>query len=512
MRYPRHQTRGLNHQLRYFEPKTLDGPSQRQPSFIDKESTDDSPRKRRKSNLLSRSFSLDRGKDAYCTTWTRQSFKPSPAPALETDHLVLETCGLVLEEDPPVLETDPESITSLWELVSMSGKLSSLPKATKDSKGQASTPGQSVVTRSSTASKRTSDTTVSDMKLKAPSPYNKDFGKRVLHPRSIIISKLYTVKAHKHFNVEEPTGDRILYYTKKREAAASSVWLRDDISFIEDIIREYSCMHRRNLCEAEFASYARETILKRDRRVLNLLQSDGQRCWRTERMIELVAKPTVETWECPPLVDKEYAKIGDTPMTDYEFDLRPDCAYWLSLQAFDPDYMFQVEEHTFVMNETITCPYLTIEFKKDDSEERVAVNQVAAAAALALYNRFQLRKRSIEISKQRWDQERVEPLKHYGMTFMGYRYSVWCIRVQLTKKFEWNGCHMERVHLGNCLSATGVRDLIDWVNEIHCWGLTMHGPECQNDIKLSMKAHESTSGFRVSDIGPLVSATELHEA
>ena len=67
---------------------------------------------------------------------------------------------------------------------------------------------------------------------------------------------------------------------------------------------------------------------------------------------------------------------------------------------------------------------------------------------------------------------------------------------------------MERVYLGNCLSASSVRNLIDWINETHCWGLTVHGPECQNDIRLSMRARESSSGIIVSDIAPLVSTDE----
>ena len=115
-------------------------------------------------------------------------------------------------------------------------------------------------------------------------------------------------------------------------------------------------------------------------------------------MIELVAKPTTNTLKRSPLVGKEHTQMGDTPTTDYEFDLRPDCSYWLSLQAFDPEYIFLVQEYVFVMKGAITYPYLTIEFKKDDSEEQVALNQVATAATLALYNRFQLRKQSLDLS------------------------------------------------------------------------------------------------------------------
>lgn len=438
---------------------------------------------------LLRTSSLDRGRDIY------------RAPVAYGNHRIPQPQHpLDLKEDPLVLDRDPQITTSLWrDVVTISSHLSHLPKPTISESGQS---------RGSRGSKKPVSTPMVEEEYKAASPSDDDFVQRVLDPRSIKISQSFSLKAYKHFVVDEPNGDRVQYYTEKRKAPDSSVWLQDGDTFVANITQEYDCMNQWKLCEAEFASYAREMILKRERRTRDLQQSDEGRPWKTERMIELVAKSTTASWNRPPLVGKEYARLGDTPSTEYDFDLRPDCAYWLSLQAFALEYMLHVQEHTLVVNETITCPYPTIGFKRDDSEVQVALNQVAAATALALYNRFLLRKESLDAAKQDWDPSHVKPLKHYGITFTSYRYTVWCIRVQLTNKYEWSGCLMERVYLGNCLSASSLRNLIDWINEIHCWGLTVHGPECQNDIKLSMRARESSLGIRVSDIAPLLSTDE----
>jgi len=405
----------------------------------------------------------------------------------------LQSYPVEFKEDTSVLDRDPQDTTSLWRDVrAMTGRMSSLP----------------VRTRTESSSKKSGETT--DKKIKAPSPYDNDFVQRVLNPRSIKISRPTSGHAPQHFQVDVPSGDRAQYYAEKRGAPPSSVWLESSDDFVVEILREYDCMTERELCEAEFASYAREMLLKRERRIRVREQDNHERGWRAERMIELVAKPGTDgPWIRPPLVEDQSVNLGDTPYTDYGFDLRPDCAYWLSLQAFSPEYKSYVGEHTLVLKDTITCPYLTIEFKRDNSEQQAALNQIAAASALALYNRFLLRKSSLELRKQKWDQQHLKPLKHYGITFTGSQYSVWCIRVQVTKKYQWSGCVMERVCQGTCRVPHGVRDLIDWINEIHCWGLTVNGPECQNDVKSSIRAKESSSGIRVSEFGSPVATSEI---
>ncbi len=153
-----------------------------------------------------------------------------------------------------------------------------------------------------------------------------------------------------------------------------------------------------------------------------------------------------------------------------------------------------------MIKKRITCQYLTVEFKKDDDSEEAALNQVASAAALALYNRFLLREKTIGMcSRKRWTKPLVKALRHYGITWTGSEYDIWCIAPTLTAEYEWAGCRMTRVCCGDCVSASSVRELISWLNEIHCWGLRVHGPGCGKDVGLRMNGRRG--GIRIDDIG-----------
>ncbi|MCJ1359377.1 MAG: hypothetical protein MMC33_009379, partial [Icmadophila ericetorum] len=48
----------------------------------------------------------------------------------------------------------------------------------------------------------------------------------------------------------------------------------------------------------------------------------------------------------------------------------------------------------------------------------------------------------------------------------------------------------------DCTQVSGVVNFVDWVNEIHRWGLTIHGPACELDIKISIS--KASKGIRNS--------------
>lgn len=175
-------------------------------------------------------------------------------------------------------------------------------------------------------------------------PYSPTFDAQVLGPRHIEIKKMdgWYTKASNHFHVAEllPAQTRRFYYTMERGIDDSTVWIENDECTVAEIVRDYQVMCRRGLCEEEFASYAKETLLKRDRL---LDDSIGRGKWRTRRTLQLVAKPEKDTsWEPPPLVDEPISAL-DQAASNYAFDLRPDCSYWLSLQAFNAGYTSQIE-------------------------------------------------------------------------------------------------------------------------------------------------------------------------
>ena len=268
-------------------------------------------------------------------------------------------------------------------------------------------------------------------------------------------------------------------------------------------------------------------------------------------MLELVAKPD-DCWIVPPVLP------GQQSVKQYDFDIRPDCGYWLSLQAWSQMYASRVRQWILVLKRRITCPYFFIEFKKDDSAFTAAENQIAAAASIALYNRFNLRIARFEQSKKPLKTLDLTNIKVYGVTFTRDCYEVWCIRPTVNRStLQWEGCMMTSMFQGTCLAPVDVKgksfcrlfvswvfrsaifvdwcitgttlvvniiswdcltleiridqrllesikanfcvvtDLSDWINEIHRWGLSVHGPNCENDVKICIAAR--SGGNRVSE-------------
>lgn len=66
-------------------------------------------------------------------------------------------------------------------------------------------------------------------------------------------------------------------------------------------------------------------------------------------MLELVAKPCGRCWASPPLLSNQDV------VKQYDFDIRPDCAYWLSLQGFNPEYASSINQWAYVIRRHITC-------------------------------------------------------------------------------------------------------------------------------------------------------------
>jgi hypothetical protein len=152
-------------------------------------------------------------------------------------------------------------------------------------------------------------------------PRNANFREEVLKSRGIIIkgNTLSLPDPYIHFATGRTAE------TSYRELPGFEnlqVWLETDTEFLQGVSEEYPCMVHNSLCEAEFATFANEQLLKSEPRRFTIPED---RRWRTERMIELVAKPSSrEGWEAPPILHPH------DNIQSYNFDIRPDCAYWLS--------------------------------------------------------------------------------------------------------------------------------------------------------------------------------------
>lgn len=59
------------------------------------------------------------------------------------------------------------------------------------------------------------------------------------------------------------------------------------------------------------------------------------------------------------------------------------------LSFADREYKRLYKDFVFENNRNAVCPYFTVKFKKDKGLDDTVTNQLATAAALALYNRCQ---------------------------------------------------------------------------------------------------------------------------
>ncbi|KAI1733967.1 hypothetical protein F4680DRAFT_439903 [Xylaria scruposa] len=299
-----------------------------------------------------------------------------------------------------------------------------------------------------------------------------DFLESVLEPYGItILTGGFCTELMKHFGITEISKDgrnRVQRY--KNKFPDLNVWLEyDDIELIQ---RAYVVMATHQLNDAEHEHFAMCHIFRTE----PLHQDLGNQRSMPYRTIQLYRKVGEGKWLSPPIPPHEIPK-------QYEWDILPDCTYHFSLTAFQGLFRGEVKSFTSVIHRRGICPYFTVEFKKDNQSIETAGYRVAASSALSLYNRYVLKCNMREATLQNqadWSEEDKSHLRHYGLTFTGSLWTLYCI---LPKTFpEWTGCTMKPVCQGDCLQVDGIELLIELVNDIHHWGLAVHGESCKQDI------------------------------
>jgi len=305
-----------------------------------------------------------------------------------------------------------------------------------------------------------------------------NFEVEALVPRRIKIAK--TGERHrdpfKHFGTDPPPAGRAVDYTALNGLEASKVWISLDDDSVAEIVEEYQVMAMKERTEADYAAFAMEMFFKRQRL---FVQVPSDRKWRTERMIQLVYPTNDECWVAPPCFE--------TIRQEFKFDIRPDCSYWLSLAGFNQEYRCELVDSIYMHKEENTCPYLTIEFKKHGQSDVQARAQAAAAAAIALYNRYLLKEAAMNATKKPWTDPDRHHIRHYVITFVGAKFAIWVLLANLGEDDSWNGCDMKLLYSAMCGSSSTVRQLEKWVNEIHRWGLSEHATSCENDLKILLQ-------------------------
>ncbi|KAK5110513.1 hypothetical protein LTR85_001003 [Meristemomyces frigidus] len=178
----------------------------------------------------------------------------------------------------------------------------------------------------------------------------------------------------------------------------------------------------------------------------------------------------------------------------FGFVTNPDCTFWLTALQFNPKHRADVRDITFVVNKPqVMTPYFTIEFKKSDTTLEAAVNQIAAAAALTLYNRVALRAwrlRDTAPDRPLTSQD-FEDIFHFGIAFAGeqaliYKISPTLHDLAFPSAVLVGGARGNRPNetdLSRANEPNNVLELKRWVNEIQNWGLGYYSREVRVDVK-----------------------------
>ena len=307
------------------------------------------------------------------------------------------------------------------------------------------------------------------------SPRDPRFAQHVLEPRGIFVSNNTAVVAgpFAHFGTSPPPrGD---YGALADLGGGDDVWVVFDGPSAGEVAAEFRETQLLGLCDEEFFALTTKHFLRAAPRS-RPVAPDGR--WRADRMLQL-ACPTRERlhWRIP-----DYQATAARPDA-WSWAVRSDCSYWLSLRGFDPEYASRVRTCA-VVRARATCPYLTVEFTRDDEPEEPAIIQVCAAGALALFNRCVLHAAARATGETPADNATI---RHYALTLVGPEFAVWVLRPTWDGG-RWAGCVMQVLFEADCGDEFAVRRLADWLNEIHRWGLAQYGPGCEADINAALKA------------------------
>ena len=289
-----------------------------------------------------------------------------------------------------------------------------------------------------------------------------------------------------------------LHYTRQPGLAYTTAWVFLSPEECEAINMGYrACTPPMLANEALYALLSSKILLYEPLRPLDHME--GGRGWRSIMTCQL-APPKDDSssgigWHVP---REPGAPAGSTPkpFTNYE----PDRCFYLDHAGYAEEYHDRISQAVQVIGKRMTCPYLTVEFKKDEFSDIEAQNQVAAFGTRALYNRWLLRDKCRKYLNEPWTPDLRDSIRHYGLTLSSDVFVFWILTPKVDEETQdWNGCLMERLtdgHLGNVVGVQGIRNFAAYINEIHQWGLTEHAQGCEYDIKNVLRSKR----IRTSDV------------
>lgn len=425
--------------------------------------------------------------------------------------------------------TDPDRTEKLWRLVSAATKV---PTAVMSDRA-------SSTIRSSVVNKPVPTPFV------PPRPGSAQFVSGALAPRGILIRArdgFFQQTAFEYFGTPTPLPTMTCASHYRRLLCSTSLWLERDITSINCITHRYRTMAavRPPLPQQEWMLEAATSLLHSEDLVHPDFDAghddDSKTSWLPIRLCGGSFQPSAvlmtnkPQWEEPPIISSRapsnktsgrappssnnttnkppalpsVTKSAAATAAATPLSVTPTFSYWLrahcflhharysslSSSAFDPPpttrrmNLHGLESHTPVRHSYACLPYLSIEVRSaaaDDAADVTSLHRLAASGATALWNRARLRGSNDDY------EDGAAALRHFGLLLAGCSWELYCMTAVARSGGEegavaWCGCEMAHLAGGRLTGREDVGQLVDWINEIHCWGNTAYATACVNDV------------------------------
>ncbi|KAF2137714.1 uncharacterized protein K452DRAFT_312100 [Aplosporella prunicola CBS 121167] len=435
-----------------------------------------------------------------------QSYQEDPKPACLKKDYTLNLTLTQLNHDPqtlimpskppktesnpsPIPDTNPQKTSTLWRSIRRTvSKTDDDDDDDNDDDDDGASPSGSE-TPARKRRRTTSRSSQAEARLSSP-----DFETTVLHPRGVqIIPYKFRAKrttAAQQFRVQRaPQEHKRRYYGQRPALQHSRIWANGGAATAHKLAQAYEAAQPWRLSARRYANLAlrhffSDELLQRNRA--------ARRMFLCERVDEEPHQPDFyaagaaeSDWRSLPVLDAETQTLESNSLP-FAFDLVPDSVYWLNMQTFPAPWAEMAERSTHVRDNRLLAPYLSVTYRYAAAEEAaLARKHVACLAALCVYNRFELRAfaKRCRAAEPCWSETDVRLTRHYAITLVAHRYNVFVAEARVARGGEWRGVLVKWLDMGDLKLESSVEALVDWVNEIHRWGLTTYAAAVREDVE-----------------------------
>ncbi|KAL9057230.1 MAG: hypothetical protein Q9162_002434 [Coniocarpon cinnabarinum] len=337
-----------------------------------------------------------------------------------------------------------------------------------------------------------------------PAIDHKDFRAAIAHHYGIKIRKRPQIASpFEHFDTSDPKctdpyqEDVVSLYEQNHPHC--HFWHAIDNGEASEQARQYRCLARFCENQAKFSHYSRIFFVKEDEVPS---EYDVKLMSKAYVKYELSIAPNIDVfghhYDLPPPMIHTKDRVHIYNAT-FDFNPTIDCTYWLVAHRLEvpfPKMRAYFGSDGRYLAGNLIFPYFMIQFKDERADIAVAENQIALAAALTTYARFQLRCQQLACR----DQYPLTPrdftdIGIYAAVFDGSRVNLYEIQpIVLLENCNpkedlaefWGGCSVTHFCTHDLTSTESTLMVRRWFNEIHNWGLGPYSDGIALDVNKIM--------------------------